>query len=673
MSERTLIVECWHEKPWLTGLVLPLTLSRPQLDTERPVRSKAHTEGDSALKGPRRPDPLVLILLGAAVVYAALLLDRGWIPHDDGTLGETALRVLEGQLPHRDFPDVYTGGLAYWNALSFVLFGVNLLALRMLLFLSFLGFLGASYAIARRFAAARTSAAVVLCMTVWGMPNYPAAMPTWYNLFLAVGAVWGLTRYLESPRARWLVFAGACAGVSILMKLAGLYTLAGLLLAVGFFEQAAASAAKDSTRPVREGLCWYSVALTSAAAVLVLMVVRLISSDLAWTSAVHFLLPTSLVAGLMIYVEWRQPHVLSSGERLGRGLRTAGPLIAGALAPILLFAVPYAASGALGELMQGVLVSPLKRLTEATLRPPALGQALPSLGLFAVLVLGGALRGAARWALLGGAVLLLVVVLAVGGNQAVFQAVWSGYVIAIPVCVAAGVFVLKPAMTDGRSSWTADTSSPNVQPVLAGALLAQAAVFGLAQYPFAGAFYTLYVGSLIPLVALALVAVGGKKAHLSGALLLVFALAFGVRWLGTGNMVTVGFGGYETRRDTERLRMERGGIRVTPEERDEFELLVATLQQLAAGQATLALPDAPEVYFLSGLRNPTGVLFDFLEDDDGRVERVLNTLDEHDVGVVVIKLNPSFSRAPPLELMLELEARYPRATEIGHYLVVSRR
>ena len=94
--------------------------------------------------------------------------------------------------------------------------------------------------------------------------------------------------------------------------------------------------------------------------------------------------------------------------------------------------------------------------------------------------------------------------------------------------------------------------------------------------------------------------------------------------------------------------------------------------QLAPGEATLAFPDAPEVYFLSGLRNPTGVLFDFFDEDDGRVERVLATLDEHDVGVVVIKLNPSFSGRPPPDLMQELEARYPVAVEIGHYLVVRR-
>jgi hypothetical protein len=625
------------------------------------------------LKGPRRSDPLVLILLGASVLYAALLLDRGWIPHDDGTIGETALRVLSGQLPHRDFSDVYTGGLAYWNALSFALFGVNLLAPRILLFLSFIGFLGASFAIARRFAGARTSAAVVLCMTVWGMPNYPAAMPSWYNLFLAVGAVWALARYLESPRIRWLVLAGTCAGLSILVKVIGLYTLAGLLLAVAFFEQANVGTGRDSTKAVPQGLRWYSMVLTSAAVVLVLMIVRLISGDFAWPSAVHFVLPTSLVASLMIYLEWRHPRVSSSRERLMRALRTAGPLIGGALVPILLFAVPYMVSGALGDLIQGMLVSPLQRVSETAASPPALGQALPSLGLFAVLVASGAARGAARWGLFGAAAIILVVILAIGGNQAVFQTVWSGYVIAIPVAVAAGFFVLKSADSGDRPSSTSGTLSPDLQPVLAAALLAQAAIFGLVQFPFSGSIYTLYAGSVTPLVALALVSINGKKSHLPGVVLLVFALAFGVRWLGTANMVTIGFGGREDRRDTERLGMERGGIRVTPEERQEFELLVATLQQLAPGEAILALPDAPEVYFLSGLRNPTGVLFDLFDEDAGRVERILKTLDDHNVRVVVIKITPSFSGPPPLALMQGLEARYPLAKQIDHYLVVAQR
>jgi hypothetical protein len=633
---------------------------------------RQRVEGIERMKGARRrPDPVALVLLGASVVYAALLLDRGWIPHDDGTIGETALRVFEGQLPHRDFSDVYTGGLAYWNALSFALFGVNLLAPRILLFLSFLAFSGASYAIARRFASARISAAVVLCMTVWGMPNYPAAMPTWYNVFLAVGAVWGLTRYLESTRSRWLVFAGACAGVSILMKLTGLYTLAALLFAVCFFEQATARS-RTATRAPPTGRRWYPVVLTVATVTFFLLVLRLVVADLSPSVAVHFLLPTGLVAGLIIYTEWRQPGLTPSGRRLRDLWQRAAPLVGGALVPVLLFATLYAWSGALGELVQGVFIAPLQRLDEATLLPPRLNRALPGMGLLAVLAAGGAVRGVARWALLGGGASILLVALVAGGNSAIFGYVWSTDVIAVPLCVVAGVLLLGRAMARARPTESPGIMRPDLQPVLATALLAQLAVMGLLQYPFAGSIYTLYVGCMVPLVALALVVVGGRSAYLPGSVLLAFAVAFGARWMGTGNMVTVGFGGYEARRDTERLTMERGGIRVTPEEAAEFGLLVATLQELAAGEATLALPDAPEVYFLSGLRNPTGVLFDFFDTDDGRVARVLRTLEEHDVGVVVIKLNPSFSGAPPLELLVELEARYPVATEVGHYLVVRR-
>ena len=42
----------------------------------------------------------LLLVLVASLAYVWLLLDRGWIPHDEGMLGESALRVLRGELPH---------------------------------------------------------------------------------------------------------------------------------------------------------------------------------------------------------------------------------------------------------------------------------------------------------------------------------------------------------------------------------------------------------------------------------------------------------------------------------------------------------------------------------------------------------------------------------------------
>ena len=73
-------------------------------------------------------------MLAASLLYVWLLLDRGWVPHDEGMLAQSAARVLRGELPHRNFDEVYTGGLSYLNALAFQLFGERLLSMRYLSF-----------------------------------------------------------------------------------------------------------------------------------------------------------------------------------------------------------------------------------------------------------------------------------------------------------------------------------------------------------------------------------------------------------------------------------------------------------------------------------------------------------------------------------------------------------
>ena len=63
------------------------------------------------------------LLLAALVVLSALYLawqlDRGWVAHDEGTLAQSAERLLQGELPHRDFDELYTGGLTWLNAAAF--------------------------------------------------------------------------------------------------------------------------------------------------------------------------------------------------------------------------------------------------------------------------------------------------------------------------------------------------------------------------------------------------------------------------------------------------------------------------------------------------------------------------------------------------------------------------
>jgi len=49
------------------------------------------------------------IVIAVSTLLLTAHLRRGWIPHDEGGLGESAEWVLEGGLPHRDFDELYTG------------------------------------------------------------------------------------------------------------------------------------------------------------------------------------------------------------------------------------------------------------------------------------------------------------------------------------------------------------------------------------------------------------------------------------------------------------------------------------------------------------------------------------------------------------------------------------
>src|SRR6202043_2747596 len=109
---------------------------------------------------------------------------------------------------------------------AFRVFGVNLMSLRICVFLFFLAWLPALYYVLLRFTSPITAGALTLLAIVWSYPNYPAAMPSWYNLFFATFGAAALLRYLEVRSRRWLFIAGLCGGISILIKVIGFYYIA---------------------------------------------------------------------------------------------------------------------------------------------------------------------------------------------------------------------------------------------------------------------------------------------------------------------------------------------------------------------------------------------------------------------------------------------------------------
>lgn len=596
---------------------------------------------------------VLLVVCAFGLAYESHFLFRGWIPHDEGALSESARRILAGQLPHRDFAEIYSGGLGYLHALAFLLFGEKLASMRIVLFTFFAVWIPVLYRIARRFASPSVAGACVIACIAWSVPNYSAPMPSWYNLFFATFAVAFFFRYCDERRSRWLFATGLACGVSIIIKQTGIYIAVGLLLVLLFEEQALSERVTGRKRSPYVGF------VVACAAATVVFLVLLVHRRLGAAEITGFVVPGSCIAAFLAWNETRLRRVRTSVRFRSLLVHTAWFGFGLAL-PIGVFISPYVVSGSVGSLLDGALVEPSARLTFAALKPPTLW-VLPItlLVLMLFVSLGRALSHpnvAARVAAGG----ILIIWFAFTGRSRLYeltaQSVREASLFVVPVGAA-----LLATATRRNASTTNDT-------IRTFALLALFAFATLIQFPFSAPIYFCYVA---PLMFLALLAVAAHwreagRAALSpvaiGALFL-FLAAFGVARVNQhfiGGRLWIGAG--------EPLGLERSGpLRVSPAESRLYRRIVARIEAAGTGSYIYAGPDAPELYFLANRRNPTRAQFEFLEIGPMQDRDLLRALDRHRVSLVALNLRPTFS--PPLDpgVREALAERYPLHERIGRF------
>jgi hypothetical protein len=600
---------------------------------------------------PARADIQVLAatwLIAAA--YLAIHIRSGWIPHDEGTIAHSAERALMGQLPHRDFVDLYTGGLTFLHAAAFRVLGISLLVPRLVLYGFALVWLPAVYWIARRFLEPVGAAGVTLAAVAWSLPHYFTALPSWYNLFFATFMAAGLLRFVETDRVLYLFLAGLAAGLSVTFKVSGLFAVAAGLLSLLYIE--AGNRPRNSAEGV--GSRHYAVLLSVILIGFLTLLLLLLRSQAGLEVLFHFFVPALAATGLIGWIEWAG-GVSRTGERLARTLKLIAPFAAGAAVPLAAFVVPYAAVGAVGNLVDGVFIRPAQRLTDVAWLPPPLLILLPALAIIAVLLwrLFGRLppRRAAAW----GVILLLVFGLAPGVALVWVDAAQA----AIPVVVAAGAALVAKQPVNGAVPATAR--------VQAGILILVLSLCTLIQFPYAYRIYFLYVAPLLALVLAAVYRLIPRPPRAVAVGVLAFSTAFGSIWLNHRNP----YGGlhYNSRDAEAELTLGRaGGLRVSEADAAVYDRVVALLQTHAENDYAYAGPDAPEVYFLSGLTNPTPYLFEFFTRSD--LERDLaRAMDSLAISVIAINRAPQFTRPFSDDFMGRLQQVYPNAEAVGKYVV----
>jgi hypothetical protein len=621
---------------------------------ETPRRAAAGIAGGARTfaRNPATVVPLIAWLTSAAYVWSRL--DRDWFPWDEGTLAEPADRILRGELPHRDFVDAYTGALSYIHAVAFLVFGRELTSLRLVLFAAFLAWVPSLYYVCLRFLHPVEAAAVSLVAVVWSVPNYTASMPSWYCTFLATFGVAALFRHLETRRRRWLFTAGLCGGLSITVKVVGIYFVAAAIVYFVFKASSDPYEHPEEPGPRRR---WLSTAVGMFSIAMAGGVAFVLRQRLGPGEVVNFLAPVLALAAFA-YLSSRRGEHRDAPATLRPLLRLASPFLLGVLLPVAVFVAPYVALGALGDLASGVW--PVKRIQFASLSPPNI------LLLFAVVVfvpviwVPKGLRDMRDIERTVPIIVLAVAGLVVSRNLVIYSIVWQSLRAVVPVLTVGGLIAVS------RRWQTAPDPAAAQRVVL---LLAVAAMCSLVQFPFAAPIYFAYVAPLVIIAAAALAVFAGLMPRPVLWTVIAFYLLFGVVSLNAGGVSDVGSrAGHADLTHT--LRMPRGGLDVSRYRQHEYDRLISLVRRHADGSKYIyATPDSPEVYFLSGFENPTKTLFEFLDVHPSPARRLVGILIRRTVNVVVINQIPPLSGPTPPWLRHALTARYPHTAMAGQFLV----
>ena len=602
--------------------------------------------------------PLLAFVWLLSSVFLWTNLHRGWVPHDEGILAQAAERILHGEIPHRDFEDPYTGGLSYLNAAAFQFLGTNLFSIRIMLFVFFLAWVPAVFAMAREFAGPATAAVATLAAVAWSVPNYTAAVPSWYCLFFATFGTLALLKHIRAPHNSWLVIAGLCGGLSFLMKTPGLFYVAGAFLYFVYREQELAG--KEITSPKTSYI--YAMFLALCLATFVTLLAKLVLTHGSIREFVHFVYPALAIVALLLLRE-RMPQTSASTTRFAHLFSLLIPFTLGILIPVLFFLVPYLLVGSTHQLMQDLFVLHLRRISEATWPSPNIFLLLlPFLATFLVTQVSRTRGRFQLFASIPPMALCILLLFTSRSTTASYTLIFESVRNLIPVIATTALILLS---TRPRPPTEAHISNQQI------ALLASITVTcGLVQFPFPYPIYFCYVAPLVILCAVALLKSLPSPPRLLLYTMVATATLFAVFVLRPGGVDNLGFQ-YLPDRQTVAVSIPRaGGLRVLKSSADQYDQLIPFVSQLANGQPILAGPDAPEIYFLAGAPNPTPIFFDFFHNTDQYQALMQGVLDRPGyVNVVVLKSNPQFSFAQRNILYALVASRFSHSRAFDGFVV----
>ena len=169
-------------------------------------------------EGSARDVCLACLVFLFSLVYLRLFYNYTLINGDEGIVLQGAQRVLEGQVPYRDFFSFYTPGSYYWLALFFKLFGSSILVGRVVLLVEGALLSTLTYLLARRATARWSALMAAYFVTLTCVPFRFIVLHNWDSTLWASLALYSALRFLERPRSAWALATGAFTAFTCLFE-----------------------------------------------------------------------------------------------------------------------------------------------------------------------------------------------------------------------------------------------------------------------------------------------------------------------------------------------------------------------------------------------------------------------------------------------------------------------
>jgi Dolichyl-phosphate-mannose-protein mannosyltransferase len=161
---------------------------------------------------------IALLLFVASCLYLRLFYNYTVLNGDEGVSLQGAQRILNGEVPYRDFFTFFTPGSYYWTALLFKIFGDSILVARAALIMYGGVFSVFTYLLARRVCSRWAALFTVYLLTLTCLPYKFVALHNWDSTLWACLALYLAIRFLEVPHWGFASATGILASLTCLFE-----------------------------------------------------------------------------------------------------------------------------------------------------------------------------------------------------------------------------------------------------------------------------------------------------------------------------------------------------------------------------------------------------------------------------------------------------------------------